>query len=50
MGDTACDREFCPDCDLAVTRTDEVCPACGASLERGEDASLERSEDASVDG
>jgi RNA polymerase subunit RPABC4/transcription elongation factor Spt4 len=32
MGDPACDREFCPECDLAVSRSDDVCPACGASI------------------
>ncbi len=36
MGDPACDRRFCPDCDLAVARSDDVCPECGASIERRE--------------
>ncbi|WP_255509469.1 hypothetical protein [Halorubrum sp. GN11_10-6_MGM] len=42
MGDSACDREFCPECDLAVTRVDEVCPECGASLDCRGDGSTER--------
>jgi ribosomal protein S27AE len=33
MGDPACDRRFCPACDLAVTRADDACPECGASIE-----------------
>jgi len=33
MGDPACDRRFCPECDLAVTRGDDVCPDCGAPIE-----------------
>jgi len=33
MGDPACDRRFCPDCDLPVTRADDVCPECGASID-----------------
>ncbi|CDK39614.1 hypothetical protein DM2_1325 [Halorubrum sp. DM2] len=32
MGDDACDREFCPACDLAVACTDEECPECGAPI------------------
>ncbi|EMA63753.1 hypothetical protein C469_02821 [Halorubrum lipolyticum DSM 21995] len=33
MGDQACDRRFCPECDLAVSRVDDTCPDCGARLE-----------------
>jgi predicted amidophosphoribosyltransferase len=33
MGDPACDRRFCPECDLAVSRTDDVCPDCGAPID-----------------
>ncbi len=33
MGDPACDRRFCPECDLAVSCADEVCPECGAQIE-----------------
>jgi predicted amidophosphoribosyltransferase len=32
MGDPACDRRFCPECDLAVARADDACPECGAPL------------------
>lgn len=34
MGDPACYRDYCPDCDRQVTIVDEECPACGASLPR----------------
>jgi predicted amidophosphoribosyltransferase len=33
MGDPACDRRFCPECDLAVSREDDVCPDCGAPID-----------------
>ena len=33
MGDPACDRRFCPACDLAVSRDDDACPECGASID-----------------
>mgnify|MGYP000085479562 FL=1 len=33
MGDPACDRRFCPECDLAVSCADEVCPECGSRIE-----------------
>jgi len=33
MGDDACYRAFCPDCDAQVTIVDEVCPDCGRELE-----------------
>ncbi len=33
MGDDACYREFCPECDLQVTIVDGTCPECGADLE-----------------
>jgi len=36
MGDPACDRRFCSECDLAVSRADEVCPECGVRLEDAE--------------
>jgi hypothetical protein len=32
MGDDACYREFCPECDLQVTIVDGACPECGAEL------------------
>lgn len=32
MGDRACWREFCPECDAPVTTVDEECPDCGADL------------------
>ncbi|WP_424015003.1 hypothetical protein ACOZ35_03060 [Halorubrum xinjiangense] len=33
MGESACDRRFCPECDLALSRADETCPECGARIE-----------------
>nr|WP_152417786.1 zinc-ribbon domain-containing protein [Haloferax larsenii] len=33
MGDRACYREFCPNCDAQVTIVDSVCPKCGRNLE-----------------
>lgn len=32
MGDRACYREFCPDCDAPVTIVDDECPDCGREL------------------
>jgi hypothetical protein len=32
MGDDACYRDYCPECDLPVTIVDEECPECGADL------------------
>lgn len=32
MGDSACYRDYCPDCDLEVTITAEQCPECGTDL------------------
>lgn len=32
MGERACYRDFCPDCDAPLTVADERCPDCGASL------------------
>lgn len=32
MGDPACYRNYCPECDLQVTITDEECPECGTHL------------------
>jgi hypothetical protein len=32
MGDPACYREFCPDCDTPVSIVDEECPDCGRAL------------------
>ncbi|ELZ35944.1 hypothetical protein [Halorubrum distributum] len=42
MGDRACDREFCPECDLAVARTDDSCPECGAPIDRLDETSPAR--------
>jgi predicted amidophosphoribosyltransferase len=33
MGDRACYREYCPDCDAQVTIVTEECPDCGRSLD-----------------
>lgn len=33
MGDRACYREYCPNCDREVTIVDEECPDCGRPLE-----------------
>ncbi len=33
MGDRACYRYRCPDCDAQVTIVDEECPDCGRSLD-----------------
>ncbi|MBP1953931.1 putative amidophosphoribosyltransferase [Halarchaeum rubridurum] len=33
MGERVCYREFCPDCDAALTHRDETCPDCGAALD-----------------
>jgi predicted amidophosphoribosyltransferase len=33
MGDRACYREFCRECDAPVTIVDETCPECGRQLE-----------------
>jgi predicted amidophosphoribosyltransferase len=33
MGDRACYRAFCPDCDAQVTVVDEACPDCGRELD-----------------
>lgn len=35
MGDRACYREYCPDCDAQVTVVDETCPDCERTLETG---------------
>jgi hypothetical protein len=32
MGDPACYRNYCPNCDLQVAITDGECPECGAEL------------------
>ena len=32
MGDPACYRRYCPDCDLQVTITETECPECGRPL------------------
>lgn len=32
MGDEACYRDYCPECDLQVAVVDEACPECGAEL------------------
>jgi hypothetical protein len=36
MGDPACYRDYCPECDLQVTITDEECPECGTYLPEDE--------------
>lgn len=33
MGDRACYREFCPECDGPVSIADEECPDCGRALD-----------------
>jgi predicted amidophosphoribosyltransferase len=33
MGERACYREFCPECDAPLTVADEACPDCGSVLE-----------------
>ncbi|TKX55063.1 hypothetical protein EXE42_06075 [Halorubrum sp. SP3] len=38
-GESACDR--CPECDLADSRADDICPECGARI-GGHDASTDR--------
>jgi endogenous inhibitor of DNA gyrase (YacG/DUF329 family) len=43
MGDRACDREFCPECDLTVSRADETCPECGAPIDRGDTSTVDAS-------
>jgi len=35
MGDRACYREYCPNCDAQVTVVDDECPDCGEALEVG---------------
>jgi hypothetical protein len=47
MGDRACDREFCPECDLAVSRAEEAWPECGAPIDGRGDATAG---DASTEG
>jgi predicted amidophosphoribosyltransferase len=42
MGESACDRRFCPECDLALTRADETCPECGARVDSRDGTSPER--------
>jgi uncharacterized protein YbbK (DUF523 family) len=32
MGDPACYRETCPECDCQVTIVTERCPSCGRDL------------------
>ncbi len=32
MGESACDRRFCPVCDLAVSCERDVCPECDAPI------------------
>lgn len=32
MGDEACYREYCPNCDAEVTIVTETCPDCGREL------------------
>jgi hypothetical protein len=32
MGDPACYRDYCPECNLQVTISDEECPECGTHL------------------
>jgi predicted amidophosphoribosyltransferase len=33
MGERACQREFCSECDAPVTVVEAECPDCGAALE-----------------
>jgi predicted amidophosphoribosyltransferase len=32
MGDPACYRRFCPDCDAQLSLLAEQCPDCGAEI------------------
>jgi hypothetical protein len=32
MGDPACYRDYCPECDREVVITDETCPECETDL------------------
>jgi hypothetical protein len=36
MGERACQRDYCPACDLPVTVVDEECPECGTALPAAE--------------
>lgn len=42
MADTACDRRFCPACDLTLSPADETCPECGERVDDGTEASSDR--------
>jgi hypothetical protein len=33
MGERVCYREFCPDCDAALSVADDACPDCGTDLD-----------------
>lgn len=33
MGDPACYRDYCPNCDAPLAIVDEECPECGAAVE-----------------
>lgn len=33
MGDPACYRDFCPECDAQVSIVDGECPDCGTPLQ-----------------
>jgi transcription initiation factor IIE alpha subunit len=36
MGERACYRDYCPECDAQVTIVDGECPECGADLREEE--------------
>lgn len=33
MGERACYRAVCPNCDLQLSIADETCPECGADID-----------------
>lgn len=33
MGERACYRAFCPECDAPMTTVEDTCPDCGASVD-----------------
>jgi len=36
MGDPACYRRFCPDCDAQLSLLADRCPGCGAAITDGQ--------------